>query len=239
MSARREITPQYIYATIPAEYVCVYHRILAMLSDYGEDMLKDCKAACTDRNSGVIECFNMFNAAVAAKMLGEEKKATLIINYIKAKINQIYKGKDNSPSFVFPIDENGALKAFVSCNDRPRFWIDDDDLFEQAQDLGKRDLYSISDENNGKGGFHVPFDFTCEAHYENNRIIVSNLTFYYNGADLPESEYSNITTEFYVNGIFVPDLAQYEVNAEITTNLRVVSYYKGGTNNHTYAIEVI
>ena len=40
MSYRKEVTPEYIYLTIPAEYVCVYHRILAMLADYGEEMLK-------------------------------------------------------------------------------------------------------------------------------------------------------------------------------------------------------
>ena len=80
MSNRKEITPEYIYLTIPAEYVCVYHRIMAMLADYGEEMLKDCKANCTDKNSGVIECFNMFNAACAARHMGEDKKASLIIN---------------------------------------------------------------------------------------------------------------------------------------------------------------
>ena len=127
MSNLVQVEPEYIYVTIPAEYICVYHRILAMLADYGEDMLKDCKASCTDRNSGVIECFNMFNAAVAARKLGKDKLAETLIKYIKAKINQIYKGKDNSTSFVFPIDENGQLKAFVSCGERPRFEINPDD----------------------------------------------------------------------------------------------------------------
>ena len=55
MNNRKEVIPEYIYLTIPAEYVCVYHRIMAMLADYGEEMLKDCKAACTDRNSGTCE----------------------------------------------------------------------------------------------------------------------------------------------------------------------------------------
>lgn len=125
------VEPEYVYVTIPAEYICVYHRILAMLTDYGEDMLKDCKAACKDRNSGVIECFNMFNAAVAARKLsGNDKEsrywklAETLIKYVKAKINQIYKGHDNSTSFVFPVDEDGELKAFVSCNDRVKFEID-------------------------------------------------------------------------------------------------------------------
>ena len=108
-----QIEPEYVYVTIPAEYICVYHRILAMLADFGEDMLKDCKASCTDRNSGVIECFNMFNAAVAARKLNKLKLAETLIKYIKEKINMIYGGVDNSTSFVFPIDENGEIKA---CN---------------------------------------------------------------------------------------------------------------------------
>ena len=110
MNDRREVSPEYIYATIPAEYVCVYHKILAMLADYGEEMLKDCKASCTDRNSSVIECYNMFNAAISARTIGKGKLAETIIHYIKVKINQIYKGKEGVPGFVFPIDEKGMIK---------------------------------------------------------------------------------------------------------------------------------
>ena len=235
MSNRKEITPEYIYLTVPAEYVCVYHRIMAMLADYGEEMLKDCKAACTDRNSGVIECFNMFNAACAARLLGQDKKAQLIINYIKAKINQIYKGKDNSTGYVFPIDENGALKAFVSCNDRPRFWIDTDDLFKQNQGLGYEEEYTIEDENNNTG-YIYPFDFNCEA-YASDNIIHTSLTFYLNGDKMPESEVSEVTVEYYVNGKYVPDLKHYPIKEYGTTRLMVFAFYKGGTNNHTYVID--
>lgn len=128
MNELKQIEPEYVYITIPAEYICVYHRILAMLADYGEEMLKDCKANCKDKNKGVLECFDMFNAAVAAKKLGKDKLAELIIKYIKTKINQIYKGFDNSTSFVFPVDETGNLKAFVSCGERPRFEINPDDM---------------------------------------------------------------------------------------------------------------
>ena len=145
-----EHTPlEYIYITIPAEYICVYHRILAMLADYGEEMLKDCKATCKDRNSGVIECFNMFNAAVAARKLGKDSLAEVLIKYIKAKINQIYKGKDNSTSFVFPVDENGQLKAFVSCGERPKFWInpDDGELYEHKFANGFDEHFRLGDED--------------------------------------------------------------------------------------------
>lgn len=152
MSELKQIDLEYVYVTIPAEYICVYHRILAMLADYGEEMLKDCKATCTDKNSGVIECFNMFNSAVAAKKLGKDKLAELIIKYVKTKINSIYKGRDNSTSFVFPVDETGRLKAFVSCGERPLFEINPDDmcLYEHKFDNGFTEHFHLGDEDKSK-----------------------------------------------------------------------------------------
>ncbi len=152
MNELKPIEPEYIYVTIPAEYICVYHRILAMMADYGEEMLKDCKASCTDKNSGVIECFNMFNSAVAARKLGKDKLASVIITYVKAKINQIYKGKDNSTSFVFPVDETGQLKAFVSCGERPRFEInpDDGELYEHKLGNGFDEHFRLGLEDESK-----------------------------------------------------------------------------------------
>ena len=235
MSARKEVEVEYIYTTVPAEYVCVYHRILAMLADYGEEMLKDCKASCTDRNSNVIECFNMFNAAVAARSLGKTKLAETLIKYIKAKINQIYRGVNNETSFVFPIDENGQLKAFVSCNDRPRFYIDVDDLYKQDQGLGFKEEYSIEDEMESADANRTDFNFECEASVVDGKLEVS-LVHTVNGAVIPESD---VVSEYYVNGEYIPDLDEYEVSAELTISLRVVSYYKGCIRTHNYVVEVI
>ena len=141
MTQNYKIEPKYVYISIPAEYVCVYHRILAMMADYGEDMLKDCKATCTDRNSVVIECFNMFNTAVAAKKLGKDKLAETLIKYIKVKINQIYRGSDNSTeSLIFPVDEKGHIKAIVSCKgDNVKFEVTEEDarLLETIKDTDK------------------------------------------------------------------------------------------------------
>ena len=235
MSNRKEVTPEYIYLTIPAEYVCVYHRIMAMLADYGEEMLKDCKATCTDKNSGVIECFNMFNAACAARLLGQEKKAQLIINYIKAKINQIYKGKDNSTSYVFPIDENGKLKAFVSCNDRPRFWInEEEDLMKQNQGLGFEEEYSLDDENRKDSNVY-PFDFNCEASYSNGKIT-TKLVYYIDGKLMPSFEYTNVEVDYYIDERYVPNLSEYTVTNPSSVKLRVTAYYNGGTMTHNYVI---
>ena len=235
MPRKKEVIPEYIYLTIPAEYVCVYHRIMAMLADYGEEMLKDCKAACTDRNSGVIECFNMFNAACAARLLGQDKKAQLIINYIKAKINQIYKGKDNSTSYVFPIDENGKLKAFVSCNDRPRFWInEEEDLMKQNQGLGFEEDYSLDNEN-GEDNYVYPFDFDCEASYSNGKIT-TKLVYYIDGKPMPNYEYANVGVDYYIDEHYVPNLFEYTVTNPSSVKLRVTAYYNGGTMTHNYVI---
>lgn len=154
MSKLIEIEPEYVYITIPADYVCVYHRILAMLADFGEEMLKDCKATCTEKNSNVIECKNMFDAAVAARKLGKNKLAETLIKYIKAKINQIYSGSDNSTeTFIFPIDENGEIKAIVSCKgDDVKFEVTEEDahliqtLIDNDKD-GKISIKSEVDEN--------------------------------------------------------------------------------------------
>lgn len=106
---------EYIYVTIPAKYVCTYYRILSMMTDFGVDMLNDCKASCTNRNTKVIECFNMFNAAVAAHRLEKDKLAETLVKYVNAKINQIYKIK-GAEHVKFPIDENGTRVAYVTCD---------------------------------------------------------------------------------------------------------------------------
>lgn len=154
MSELIKVEPEYIYVTVPAEYICVYHRILAMMADYGEEMLKDCKASCTDKNNNVIECFNIFNSAVAARKLGKDKLAETLIKYIKAKINQIYKGLDNSTSFVFPIDENGEIKAFVSCGERPKFEINPNDgiLYEHKFNNGFDEHFHLGPEDESPDG---------------------------------------------------------------------------------------
>lgn len=211
----KEIELEYVYVTIPAEYICVYHRVLAMLADYGEEMLKDCKASCKDRNSGVIECFNMFNAAVAARKLGKKKLAETLIKYIKAKINQIYKGKDNSTSFVFPVDENGQLKAFVSCGERPKFEINPDDgaLYEHKFKNGFDEHFRLGPEDESKdsspieetglfvelipsyelidGEYHPCADIICKHNGENLDLNKTDYQYYFD--DIPVIRFNDVS----------------------------------------------
>ena len=84
--------PDYVYMIIPADYACVYARLLVMLSDLGYEMLQDCAAGCKGSNKNIISCWNMFQAACAAHSLNKTKEADTLIKYIKAQISNIYKG---------------------------------------------------------------------------------------------------------------------------------------------------
>lgn len=226
-----QIEPEYIYVTVPAEYICVYHRILAMLADYGEDMLKDCKASCTDRNSNVIECFNMFNAAVAARKLGKYKLAETLIKYIKAKINQMYRGVDNSTSFVFPVDENGQLKAFVSCNERPMFYINPEDmeLYEHKFGNGFEEHFGLGEEDNAndKNLDSTKLEATLVPKYETIHDVVvpcAEITISYNGSPV---EKSKTTISYYFDDEEVIDFRSIRELTEGNHEFMIVVNYKG------------
>ena len=231
MSKLIQIEPEYVYVTIPAEYICVYHRILAMLADYGEDMLKDCKASCTDRNSNVIDCFNMFNAAVAARKLGKDKLAETLIKYIKAKINQMYRGVDNSTSFVFPVDENGQLKAFVSCNERPMFYInpEDGELYEHKFGNGFEEHFGLGDEDNDRSK-EIDRDkliVTLDPRYDViNDITVpcADISIKYDNIPLT---YSDVTITYYFDDEEVPSFKYVSELKEGNHTFMIVVNYKG------------
>lgn len=231
MSELVQIEPEYIYVTVPAEYICVYHRILAMLADYGEDMLKNCKASCTDRNSNVIECFNMFNAAVAARKLGKDKLAETLIKYIKAKINQMYRGVDNSTSFVFPVDENGQLKAFVSCNERPMFYINpkDMELYEHKFGNGFEEHFGLGEEDNANDEDldSTKLEATLVPRYEIiHNIIVpcADITISYNGSPVNKS---NTTISYYFDDEEVVDFRSIKELTDGNHEFMIVVNYKG------------
>ena len=231
MSELIQVEPEYVYVTIPAEYICVYHRILAMLADYGEDMLKDCKASCTDRNSNVIDCFNMFNAAVAARKLGKDKLAETLIKYIKAKINQMYRGVDNSTSFVFPVDENGQLKAFVSCNERPMFYInpEDGELYEHKFGNGFEEHFGLGDEDNDISE-EIEIDklvVTLDPRYDVvNDITVpcADISIKYDNIPLT---YSDVTITYYFDDEEVPSFKYISELKEGNHTFMIVVNYKG------------
>lgn len=231
MSELIQVEPEYVYVTIPAEYICVYHRILAMLADYGEAMLKDCKASCSDRNSNVIDCFNMFNAAVAARKLGKDKLAETLIKYIKAKINQMYRGVDNSTGFVFPVDENGQLKAFVSCTERPMFYInpEDGELYEHKFGNGFEEHFGLGDEDNDVSE-EIERDkliVTLDPRYDvinDITIPCADISIKYDNIPLT---YSDVTITYYFDDEEVPSFKYISELKEGNHTFMIVVNYKG------------
>lgn len=241
MSELIQVEPEYVYVTVPAEYICVYHRILAMMADYGEDMLKNCKASCTDKNNNVIECFNMFNAAVAARKLNKDKLAETLIKYIKAKINQIYKGIDNSTSFVFPIDENGEIKAFVSCGEIPKFEINPDDgiLYEHKFNNGFDEHFHLGPEDKSPDGEEskpitpevgliVEFTPSYEKNEDNTYSPCGELIIRHNGELLDPNI---VSKDYYFDNIEISnwhDVILTETDVKVH-NFKVVVIYKEET----------
>ena len=97
-----------VYLEIPYDYLCIYQQLLTYLADFGEDALRDCDSTCKGANKGIIQCWNMFQAAIASKALGRDKEASVLIKYIEAQLQLIYKGTDldiYSAGELFPIDE--------------------------------------------------------------------------------------------------------------------------------------
>lgn len=143
MSDTININPEYIYITVPAEYIGIYHAILTMMADYGEDMLLDCKATCKERNYNVVDCFNMFNAAIAARALHKTKLEETLIKYIKAKIQQIYKNIDKTVTFECVIDNDIYKEVYAIQGNTTIFKID---LASITNNVTKR-IVSISEWN--------------------------------------------------------------------------------------------
>lgn len=125
-----EIAAEYVYLTIPMEYVCLYNKLLVYLADFGEAAIKDCQAACKGQNLYVIQCWNMFQSALACHALGLFDKADLFIKYIEAQLENIYKNSDKEMyecgATLMPISKDGRLKARVSCDSagQTRFFTD-------------------------------------------------------------------------------------------------------------------
>ena len=122
-----EIQPEFLYLTIPADYICTYHKLLVYLSDFGKDLLNDCSAACKGNNKTVIDCWNLFQSALACRTIGQDKQASLFIDYINKQLEQIYKGTDKkvfNGGNYYPITPDGQLKALCSCVGDAKFEVD-------------------------------------------------------------------------------------------------------------------
>lgn len=153
-----EIEVPHVYMIIPVKYICTYHKLLIALSDLGIDMLQDCQSICKDNTKNIITCWNMFQAAIAAYNLNQEKQSDLLINYINGQLELILSGTDiniHNESFILPITPDGKLEAIVSCKNPPTFEVDTETgkLYEiHLNNTDKDSIYTIDDELNPSTG---------------------------------------------------------------------------------------
>lgn len=112
--------------TVPSNYVFIYYALLMVLSQYGENMLLDCKSSCQSRNINIIETFNLFRVAVRERERHHDELAEEIIKIVKEKLKVIY------PNYTYPFsfyaDNNCQLKVFVrEVDGNPYFEINEND----------------------------------------------------------------------------------------------------------------
>lgn len=111
--------PDYVYLTIPAQWLPTYHRLLKAVAQYGMDAIKDCSAACKENTLKPIQCWNIFQSAIAAHAIGDDKAAKLMIDYIDGELDilkidtevKIFIGEDGH--IYFSDDSDGENKYFV------------------------------------------------------------------------------------------------------------------------------
>lgn len=149
-SEYEEINPEYVYLTIPAEWVCVYHKLLIYVSELGIDFINDCNAHYKGNAKNIINCWNMFQSAVASKNLGLTKQADTFIKYINKQLDSLY-GQGNINKYcgtnIFPVTKDGHVKALVSCDgDLPKFYIDTKDGHLYQKEESKK-VFTIDDNN--------------------------------------------------------------------------------------------
>lgn len=107
-----------IYLTIPKKYICIYHKLLVMMADLGKEILNDCTSSCKGTNKIIIDCWNMFQSALACRELGKTKQEQLFIDYIKKQITSIYKGtgsEEYDGNYIFI--KNGEVYTKTSCKE--------------------------------------------------------------------------------------------------------------------------
>lgn len=149
----REINPEVLYMTIPAEWACVYQKLLVAVADFGEQMLHDCQASCKNVNKNIINCWHMFAAAIAAHQLGQDKLAETLIKYIKGQLKLIYREArcaEFDGMVPMPISPDGKLKALIGCDEGTKFYVDLEtgELYEEyLEKEHSKGVFAIEDNN--------------------------------------------------------------------------------------------
>lgn len=121
--------------TVPLPYLPVYKAIILLFAELGEDMLNDCKSGCKGRNKNIIDCYVMFESAIAAFNAGKQTLANTIIEYIKAQLNLIAKFNASKFSFTLPVDSNGCVDLFIESENNTNMCYINKEIIQYLSDI--------------------------------------------------------------------------------------------------------
>lgn len=95
-----------IYLKVPYKWRNTYINLLYLLDIIGKDLITTCTCNCSDKCNEAFKCWNMFQSALATEEFDDDKKATLIINYIDGQLDILYKNYNLDKPNIEYIDEN-------------------------------------------------------------------------------------------------------------------------------------
>lgn len=86
-----EINDELIFLRVPNKWRNTYYNLLYLLDAIGKDLITTCTCNCSDKCNAAFKCWNMFQSALAAEEFNDDKKATLLINFINGQLDILYK----------------------------------------------------------------------------------------------------------------------------------------------------
>lgn len=112
-----------IYLTIPKEWIKTYHSLLYILAGVGKQIIDDCSYTCQGSGRNIFTCWNLFQSALAAKALGDTKRAQFFIDYIDKELALYARHSriiipdfsKHYPSCIYKINNDGSYTFIITC----------------------------------------------------------------------------------------------------------------------------
>ena len=113
----KEILLSNIYLLIPENYITIYQKLITLIINNNK-VIKEKPDNVV--NKQIIDCWNLFQSAVAAYNLGFEKEADFFINFIDCNIDKI---KNIDEKLILQLDD-GNLEKVINNNEDVEFKVD-------------------------------------------------------------------------------------------------------------------
>lgn len=113
----KEILLSDIYLLIPENYITIYQKLITLIINNNKAIKEKPDNVI---NKQIINCWNLFQSAVAAYNLGFEKDADFFINFIDCNIDKI---KNIDEKLILQLDD-GNLEKVINNNEDVEFKVD-------------------------------------------------------------------------------------------------------------------